>query len=46
MPSKTQIERGGMFVLLVLVTAGFLFIVASFMGALLWATIAAIVFQP
>ncbi|RZK00446.1 MAG: AI-2E family transporter [Novosphingobium sp.] len=29
-----------------LVTAGFLFIVASFMGALLWATIAAIVFQP
>jgi len=46
MPSKTQIERGGMFVLLVLVTAGLLFIVASFMGALLWATIAAIVFQP
>lgn len=46
MPTKAQIERGGMVAFLLLITTGLLFVVWSFLGALLWATLAAILFQP
>ncbi|MCW1432237.1 AI-2E family transporter [Novosphingobium sp. JCM 18896] len=46
MPSKAGLERGGMTVFLTLITAGLIVIVSGFLGALLWATLTAILFQP
>ena len=41
-----RIEQGGLILFLVLATIGLLLIVSSFIGALLWAALAALLFQP
>jgi predicted PurR-regulated permease PerM len=44
--SRTRIERGGLIVFLALITVGLTLIVSGFLGALLWAALAALLFQP
>ncbi|MEJ5979652.1 AI-2E family transporter [Novosphingobium sp. PS1R-30] len=46
MPTKAGIERGGMILFLALITIGLIVVVSGFLGALLWATLTAILFQP
>lgn len=41
-----RIEHGGLILFLVLASIGLLLIVSSFIGALLWAALAALLFQP
>ncbi|MXO86655.1 AI-2E family transporter [Altererythrobacter aurantiacus] len=43
---RERIERGGFFLFLALVTVGLLYVVGPFLGAILWAALAAIMFQP
>ncbi|UUL83981.1 AI-2E family transporter [Sphingomonas qomolangmaensis] len=44
--NRERVENGGLIALVVLVTLALLLVVADFIGALLWATLAAILFQP
>jgi predicted PurR-regulated permease PerM len=46
MISKERVENGGLIVFLTLITAALAFVVSSFVGALLWAALAALLFQP
>ncbi len=46
MDDRRQIERGGFIVFLALITLGLIVIVWPFIGPILWAALAAIVFQP
>ncbi|MET3827590.1 putative PurR-regulated permease PerM [Sphingomonas sp. PvP055] len=43
---RQRVENGGLIVFLVLITIALGLVVTSFLGALLWATLAAILFQP
>jgi predicted PurR-regulated permease PerM len=43
---RDRVENGGFVVFLALVTVGLLLLVSSFLGALLWAALAALLFQP
>lgn len=43
---RKRVENGGLIALVVIVTAALLFVVSDFLGALLWAALAAILFQP
>ncbi|MFV0623410.1 AI-2E family transporter [Sphingomonas sp. ac-8] len=43
---RQRIERGGLVLFLALITIGLLLIVSGFIGALLWAALAALLFQP
>lgn len=43
---RQRVENGGLVLLLVLVTVGLALVVSSFAGALLWAALAALLFQP
>ena len=43
---RSRVERGGLIVFLVLITLALGLVVSSFAGALLWAALAAILFQP
>jgi predicted PurR-regulated permease PerM len=45
-PPKSMIERGGFYLFLALVTLALVLVAWPFVGALLWATLAAIMFQP
>jgi len=42
----TRLENGGLIVFLALITVGLVLIVSGFIGALLWAGLAALLFQP
>lgn len=44
--SRARIEQGGLILFLVLITVGLVLIVSGFLGALLWAALAALLFQP
>jgi predicted PurR-regulated permease PerM len=44
--NRTRVENGGLILFLVLATIGLIAIVYSFIGALLWAALAALLFQP
>ncbi|ODP37302.1 AI-2E family transporter [Sphingomonas turrisvirgatae] len=44
--SGARLERGGLIVYLALITIGLIAIVSGYLGALLWATLAALLFQP
>lgn len=44
--SRARIEQGGLVLFLVLITVGLVLIVSGFLGALLWAALAALLFQP
>lgn len=46
MIDRQRVEHGGLILLLVLVTIGLAMVVSSFSGALLWAALAAVLFQP
>lgn len=46
MIDRQRTENGGLIVLLALVTIGLAMVVSSFAGALLWAALAAVLFQP
>ena len=46
MVDRQRIENGGLILLLALVTIGLTLVVSGFIGALLWAALAAVVFQP
>lgn len=43
---RRHVENGGLVLFLALVTAGLAMVVSSFFGALLWAALAALLFQP
>ncbi|WP_070151887.1 AI-2E family transporter [Sphingobium phenoxybenzoativorans] len=43
---KQRLENGGLIVFLVIVTIGLTLVISSFLGALLWAALAALLFQP
>ena len=43
---RQRIENGGLILFLVLITIGLALVVSSFAGALLWAVLAALLFQP
>jgi len=43
---RRGVENGGLILFLALITIGLTLIVSGFLGALLWATLAAILFQP
>ncbi|NYD88644.1 AI-2E family transporter [Sphingomonas melonis] len=45
MIERRRLESGGLILFLVLITAGLLLVVSSFIGALLWSLLAAILFQ-
>ena len=45
-PRKFEVEDGGFLVLVVLVTIGFALLIAPYFGAILWALVAAILFEP
>ena len=45
MIDRRRLESGGLIAFLVLVTLGLMLVVSSFAGALLWAVLAAILFQ-
>lgn len=44
--SRERIQNGGLILTIVLITVGFLIVVSGFLGALLWAALAALMFQP
>ncbi|UZK70543.1 AI-2E family transporter [Sphingomonas sp. S1-29] len=44
--NRERVENGGLIALVVLVTLALLLVVSDFIGALLWAALAAILFQP
>lgn len=44
--ARHRVESGGLIAFLVLITVGLTMIVAGFIGSLLWAALAAILFQP
>ncbi|AHE55202.1 AI-2E family transporter [Sphingomonas sanxanigenens] len=44
--SRQRVENGGLVVVLMLVTIGLTLIVSGFIGALFWAALAALLFQP
>lgn len=44
--SRAHVENGGLILCLVIVTVGFGVIISGFIGALLWAALAALMFQP
>ncbi|WP_232834136.1 MULTISPECIES: AI-2E family transporter [unclassified Sphingomonas] len=43
---RRHVENGGLILFLVLISAGLILIVSGFAGALLWASLAALLFQP
>lgn len=43
---RQRVENGGLILFLVLITLGLALVVSSFLGALLWSALAAILFQP
>lgn len=43
---RQRVENGGLILFLTLVTVGLTLVVSSFLGALLWAALAALLFQP
>ncbi|WP_052207904.1 AI-2E family transporter [Croceibacterium mercuriale] len=43
---RGRVERGGLILAVVLVTVALAFVVSGFVGALLWASLAALLFQP
>ena len=43
---RSRVENGGLVLFLALITVGLTLIVSSFAGALLWAALAALLFQP
>jgi len=43
---RTRVENGGFVLFLALITVGLILVVAGFVGALLWAALAALLFQP
>ncbi len=43
---RRHVENGGLILFLMLITAGLILIVSGFAGALLWAALAALLFQP
>ncbi|MGJ3629962.1 hypothetical protein AB5I41_30040 [Sphingomonas sp. MMS24-JH45] len=43
--SRDRVENGGLILFLVLATLGLAFVVSGFVGALLWAALAALLFQ-
>jgi len=43
---RTRVEHGGLILFLLLITVGLAAVVYSFVGALLWAALAALLFQP
>ncbi len=45
-PPQSKVERGGFYLFLALVTLAMAWVAWPFLGALLWATLAAIMFQP
>lgn len=44
--SRTRVERGGLILFLALITIGLVAIVSGYIGALFWAALAALLFQP
>ena len=46
MIDRQRIESGGFILFLALITVSFLLVVSGFLGALLWAALAALLFQP
>jgi len=46
MLNRTRVENGGFLLFLAAVTAGLAAVVSGFLGALLWAALAALLFQP
>lgn len=43
---RGKVEQGGLFLFLALATVGLVLIVSGFLGALLWSSLAALLFQP
>ncbi len=44
--ARDRVESGGLIIFLVLITVGLTLVVSGFIGALLWAALAALLFQP